>query len=48
MHRQIGNAVPFPLSQAIGRSIGKTRFKHHLEKRIQPGPQEDSDDDLYM
>ena len=31
MHRQIGNAVPWPVGFALGRELGDAMFKHWLE-----------------
>lgn len=33
MHRQIGNAVPFPVSSALGRELREAAFKYWLASR---------------
>lgn len=35
MHRQIGNAVPFPVSSALGRELREAAFKYWLASRAQ-------------
>ena len=35
MLRQIGNAVPWPLGEALGRELRKARFKWEQEQRAE-------------
>lgn len=41
MHRQIGNAVPWPVSVAIAREFRETLYKDWLKRN--PGPAEPKD-----
>ena len=33
MHREIGNAVPWPVGLALGRELKEAEFKDWLEKK---------------
>ena len=45
MHRQIGNAVPIPLAQALGRELRKSLFRRWKTQREEAIVIPDEDDD---
>jgi hypothetical protein len=45
MHRQIGNAVPIPLAQALGREFRKSLFQRWKTQREEAIVIPDEDDD---
>jgi len=45
MHRQIGNAVPIPLAQALGRELRKSLFQRWKTQREEAIVIPDEDDD---
>ncbi|KAF9444348.1 S-adenosyl-L-methionine-dependent methyltransferase [Macrolepiota fuliginosa MF-IS2] len=48
MHRQIGNAVPLPLSRALGRGLREAIFREWKEGRWTGGRQNRNDEDQEM